>query len=152
VRLLPVFVALTAVSAHAGEPAASVLEVGGKPLLLSGPRECTYTGAGSIFDIPAAIWSVHQSAVNGSLNLSVFRLKSGGEMFSLNLVIDGRLHQVSTVKIGANGRIRGAGVIRVGGTAGAGAGSFSIEVRTESGVRISGTIGCARFGSPQDNG
>lgn len=128
----------------------SAVTVGDKALDLSGARACTYSSNGSIYERPAAIWSIQQSIVNGSLNITLFRLPQGGAMFNLLAFVDGKSHQVSTVSIGAQGRIRGSGSIRF--LPASPGGSFIIDTTTATGVRIRGVLTCPRFSQPQENG
>jgi hypothetical protein len=124
--------------------------VGGKSFDISGPGECTHTGDGSIYDVPAAIWSVRQSADNRSLNVAVFRLKSGGDMITLIVSLGDKTHRISTVKIAGSGAARGSGTVRV--TAASAGGTFTIDATADTGARISGTIICSGFTGPEENG
>jgi hypothetical protein len=147
--------ALTWSTVYANDPSSSApssetVMVGGKALDLSGPRACTYTSDGSIYDVPAAIWSVQQNAANGSLNFTLFRLKKGGDMFTLLVTLDGKVHQASTVTIGANGRSRGSGAIQL--TPASSGGRFTLGVTADTGLRISGTVACPRFEAAAANG
>jgi hypothetical protein len=148
-RYLTVLVMTMANAATIAAPSVA-LTVGGKTLDVSGPPDCTHTRDGSIYNVPAAIWSVRQTLAKGSLSLTLFQPIKGGDMITIMVALDGKVHQVSTVKIGTNGTIRGSGTIRVMPTSSGG--RFAIDATASDGLRIRGTIVCSRFALPQDNG
>lgn len=96
-----------------------------------------------------AIRTVQHTRAKGSLNFTLYRTAAGGDMMSRVIAQAYNVHQVSTVKIGAHGKIRGSGSIRV--TTATGGGVITIDAKANDGVRIAGTISCSRFAAPQDN-
>jgi hypothetical protein len=124
--------------------------IGSMAFETSGPGECTHTDDGSIYDVPAAIWSVQQSADNRRLSVTLFRPKRGADMFTLIAWVGDKTHKVSTVKTAAGGAISGSGTVRVASTLHGG--SFAIDATADTGVRIGGTITCSAFTEPEANG
>jgi hypothetical protein len=149
-RIVMTCAAMAALTAVAADQPSSALTVAGKATSIKGMPECTYTNGGSIYNVPASIWSVQQVLTNGSLNFTVFRPKQGGDMISLLVALDGKVHQVSTVKVAASGNVKGSGAIRL--TALANGGHFAIDATASDGAQINGTIFCPRLAKPQDNG
>ena len=126
------------------------LNVSGKAMSFSGPGQCSHTDDGSIYEAPAAIWSVQQDTNNKSLNLTLFRLKKGGDLFNLSIGDGDANHNVSTVKVGGNGQLNGTGKVSFM-PAGAG-GSFVLDVTTAAGKKITGKVTCSGFSPTEANG
>jgi hypothetical protein len=131
-------------------PTKSAITVAGKPVDLSGPLECTRVASGTLYDQPMASWTVLQSGAGSSLNVTLFRMRTGREMFNISVAIGNKSHFVSSVKVGRNGQLRGSGGVKFV-PAGAG-GGFIINATTDAGVKISGTVVCPYFASPVGNG
>ena len=124
------------------------LQVGGTPYAFTGSGSCRSTAQASIYDVQAAMWTVEQNADGKSLTLTVWRPNSGpGDMLSLAVTAGGKSYRVSTVKVGQRGDAQGSGTVKLD-TSGQG-GLFTINAATKDGAKISGTIKCDRFTSPE---
>jgi hypothetical protein len=138
----------------AAKPAPTIVQVrlmvGSRAFETSGPGECTHTDDGSIYAVPAAIWSVQQSAETGRLTVTLFRPKRGGEMFTLVVWIGDRTHKASTVKTVDGGTVTGSGTVRFAATSAGG--TFAVDATADTGARIIGTIACSAFKIPEENG
>jgi hypothetical protein len=126
------------------------LEVDGKPIVTKGRGECNFTDDASIFEAPATMWAVRQSAGDRSVNLTMWRLRQGGETLTLSLTAGGKTYRVNTTKVGQQGAIDGTGRWTFA-KSGAG-GTFTIEALTAGRTKITGRLTCAGFTKPEDNG
>jgi hypothetical protein len=126
------------------------LEVDGRPVVLKGAGECNFTDDATIYEAPATMWAVRQSAGNRDINLTMWRLHKGGDSLTLSLTVDGKTYRVNTTKIGQQGTIEGAGRWTFAKN-GAG-GVFTIEAFTATRTKIAGRLTCAGFKKPEDNG
>jgi hypothetical protein len=126
-------------------PLEAALNVGGKKVEFRGQGQCKAAPQASIYDIPAALYSVSQSSGSQSLNLTLWQPKSGAaNMMSLHISTGSTRYEVDTVKGGAKKDTKGSGSATVQ-KSGAG-GTFTIDARTASGEKITGKIQCGRFG------
>jgi hypothetical protein len=127
------------------------LQVGGARYDFNGRGVCTHTANGSIYDAPSSMWSVHQTGESRRLSLTLWRLKSGAEMLTLNVGVDGTARSVNTVRVGSNGNVVGSGSAKLQ-SAGKG-GTLTIDATDANGTRITGTVKCEAFTTPvEDNG
>lgn len=124
--------------------------VGGASYAFTGTGECTHVPAGSIYDASAAIWNARQHNNDRNLNFTLFRLKNGGDMFTLLIGMGGKVYQVKTVKVGQKGDLRGSGKVTFlpAGTGG----SFTLDATADTGAKIVGKITCSAFGEGGGNG
>jgi hypothetical protein len=126
------------------------LSVGGASYAFTGAGECTHVPAGSIYNASAAIWNARQQNNDRNVNFTLFRLKSGGDMFALLIGMGGKVHQVKTVKVGQKGDLRGSGKVTFL-PSGSG-GSFTLDATADTGAKIVGKITCSAFGEGEGNG
>jgi len=130
---------------HQAQPKPTVevsLKVGGQTYQFSGPGRCTYAPTASIYQTVSEMWSAQQAAEDRSLALSVWKPKDGsGEMVTLSLASGNTSHDVSTVRGG--GPASGSGKVTFE-KSGAG-GRFILDLKTNKGSAITGTIKCGAF-------
>jgi hypothetical protein len=132
----------------AGVPMQISLQVGGTPYIFTGSGSCRSTPRASIYDVPAAMWTVEQNAEGKSLTLTVWHPSSGAaDMLSLAVTATGKSHRVDTVRVGQRGDVQGSGTVKLD-TSGQG-GVFAINAVTKDGAKISGTIKCDWFTSEE---
>src|SRR5215212_5337405 len=74
------------------------LKAGATPYTFDGQGVCKRAEKASIYDAPAAMWSVQQDGEGRNLTLTVWRLQSGGDMMSLGVSSGSKSHNVNTVK------------------------------------------------------
>lgn len=118
------------------------LQVGGQKYLASGQGECKSAPRASIYNIPAALYSVSHRAGKDSLNLTLWRPASGKpDMLSLSISAGGKSYVVDTVK-----DKKGSGGAKLDGR------TFLIDATAASGEKISGKIQCRQFGGVQAEG
>jgi hypothetical protein len=118
------------------------LTIGGQTYQFSGPGRCTYAPTASIYQTASEMWSAQQAAEDRSLALSVWKPKDGtGEMMTLSLAKGNTSHDVSTIRGG--GPASGSGKVTFK-KSGAG-GRFILDLKTNTGSTITGTIECAAF-------
>ena len=126
------------------------LQVGGAPYVFTGSGSCRSTPRASIYDVPAAMWTVEQDADGKSLTLTVWHPSTGADMLSLAVTATGKSHRVDTVKVGQRGDVQGSGTVKLD-TSGQG-GVITINAVSQDGAKISGTIKCDRFTSEEAAG
>jgi hypothetical protein len=136
-------VSMTAGPNDATVPVQLALKVGEQPYRFGGEAVCQHAEQASIYDAPAALWSVRQTEPTRSLNLSFWRVQSQGDMVNVGLTLAGTDYRVSTVKIGQKGEALGSG--RATFTASGSGGTFSLDLVAKDGTPIKGTISCGRF-------
>ena len=112
----------------------------------TGQGVCLEIPDGSIFEEPAAIYSVRQTGAKQRFNMTLYRLKKGGDMVTLNLTIGKDTHSVSTVKVGESGAPLGSGTATLE-RAGKG-GTLTIDATDTRRVSLSGTVKCDAFNRP----
>jgi hypothetical protein len=122
------------------------LQVGTGRYDFTGQGVCLQIPDGEIFDAPAALYSVRQTGDRQRLNMTLYRLKKGSDMVTINVTIGSTTHSVSTVKVGTNGVPLGSGTAKLD-TAGAG-GTLTIDATDAKGTKITGTIKCETFNRP----
>jgi hypothetical protein len=125
------------------------LNVGGATYSAKGSGECNHAAAASIYEAPGQMWSVRRTDPDRDVNLTLWRLK-GGDMFTLFVTIGGKSHRVNTLQVGPPANRRGSGTAAIA-TQGKG-GQFTIDALTDTGLKITGTLTCSGFTSPEDNG
>ena len=76
------------------------LEVGGAPFAAKGAGECSYASDASIDRMPGQMWSVRQHDSAKDVSFTLWQLKQGGEMFTLNVTSGGTMHRVNTTHAG----------------------------------------------------
>ena len=126
------------------------LQIGGTPYAFTGAGSCRSTSSASIYDVPAAMWSVEQNAAGKSLTLTVWHPSNGADMLSLAVTATGKSYRVDTVKVGQRGDVQGSGTVKLD-TSGQG-GVFTINAVAKDGAKITGTIKCDRFTSVEAAG
>ncbi len=119
--------------------------VAGKSAQASGLGECRFEPNGSIYEKPAALWSVSYSDADNAgfqhLNLTVWRLKNGAaEQVSLALQVGETTHQISTVE---GGELKGRGSVTA--PQGGGGGRIRVEGEDAGGTQLAVTVDCPRF-------
>ena len=120
------------------------LQVGGEKYAFTGPGVCQSSTDASIYELAATMYAVRQNGEGRSLNLTLWRPKTGApDMMTLGVSLGARSYRVSTVKVGRQGDVRGSGRATFART-GEG-GTFTLDATAEGGTRISGTITCERF-------
>ena len=148
-------VGLTLGAALAAAPAQAQVEaalnVGGKKMEFRGQGQCKAAAQASIYDIPAALYSVSQRSGSQSMNMNLWQPRSGAaNMLSLHISDGAKRYEVDTVKGGAKKDTKGSGSATLQ-KSGAG-GTFTIDAKAASGEKITGTIECGRFGGIQAEG
>jgi methionine-rich copper-binding protein CopC len=127
------------------------LQAGGTAYVFTGAGRCRSTPRASIYDVPAAMWTVEQNAEGKSLTLTVWHPTGGApDMLSLAVTAAGKSHRVDTVKIGQRGDVQGSGTVKLDTSAQGGV--FTINAVAKDGEKISGTIKCDRFTSEEAAG
>lgn len=126
------------------------LAIGGTTLTTAGPAECNHSAGASIYEAPGRMWAARQQGSTGGVNLTLWRLARGGDMFTLSVTAGGRTHRVNTLTVGPASDRRGSGTAVIA-TLGKG-GQFTISAVADTGVTINGTITCSAFTAPEDNG
>lgn len=126
------------------------LAVGGAALTAAGAGECNHSADASIYEAPGQMWAARQQGSTSSVNLTLWRLAKGGDMFTLAVTTGGRTHRVNTLSVGPSSNRRGSGttVIAPRGKGGL----FTINAVTDTGLTITGTVSCSAFTAPEDNG
>jgi hypothetical protein len=126
------------------------LEVDGRPIVLKGAGECNFTDDATIYEAPASMWSVRQSTGDRGVNVTMWRMRQGGDMLTLSLTADGKTYRVNTTKVGQQGTIEGTGrwTFAKNGPGGV----FTIEASTGTRAKIAGRLTCAGFTKPEENG
>lgn len=125
---------------------AIAIQAGGDSYRFTGRATCKHERRGSIYMVPASLWSVDHSEGTHGVHLTFWRPASGsGDMFTLSVRGGGKTYAASTVKTPHGGSPEGSGQVRFA-PEGAG-GTFTVEATTASGTRISGTLKCDAFGA-----
>jgi hypothetical protein len=122
------------------------LQVGAQRYDFTGQGSCLLIPEGSIYDAPAAMYSVRQTGAKQRFNMTMYRLKAGGDMLTMNVTFGSTTHSVSTVKVGTSGAPIGSGTVKLE-TAGSG-GTLTIDATSAKGVKIAGTVKCDAFIRP----
>jgi hypothetical protein len=122
------------------------LDVAGTAYQFSGQAVCEHLSRGSIYDIPAARWSVRHSEAARDLSLTVWRPQSGGDMVTLAINSGGKRHDVNTVKAPKATSVTGSATLKFA-PEGKG-GTFTLNATAGSGAAITGTIKCEAFTTP----
>ncbi len=137
---------------EAGTPAsdeegvAIALQAGGASYQFSGPAECKHEPKGYIYMVPAKLWTVSHSEGQRSVTLSFWRPAAGSaDMFNLYVSMGGKTHHIDTVKTKDGGDPTGSGQVTF--TPAGSGGVFTLKATSASGVTITGTIKCDRFGA-----
>lgn len=123
------------------------LKVAGTAYQFSGQAVCEHLSRGSIYDIPAARWSVRHNDAARDLSLTVWRPQSGGgDMVTLAIDIGGKRHDVNTVKAPNATAVTGSATVTFA-PEGKG-GIFTLNATAGSGAAVTGTIKCEAFTTP----
>ncbi len=126
------------------------LNVGGSPLAAKGTGECNYAADASIYQAPGKMWSVRRREAGRDVSLTLWRLARGGDQFTLDVGAGGKRHRVNTLQVGPAADRRGSGTVDFA-QRGKG-GQFTIDAVADTGAKITGTLSCSAFTSPEDNG
>lgn len=127
------------------------LHVGSVAYVISATGTCLSQPHGTLYEVPAAQWNARHRDGQRYVNLAFWRVRPGGEMFNLGVMLGPTLHRVSTVRMQGKGEPHGSGrvtlVLKDGG------GTFQLDATADTGTRITGTITCGTFARPvEDNG
>ncbi len=134
----------------AGTTATGTVTINGSTYQVNGPAECLHTPRGSIYEAPAAMWSVTLEGHGRltRLNATMWQPTAGGApQILLQAVTTAGRADVATV---TRGKIMGTATGRAerkgdGGT-------LVIEGRTAAGQAIVMAVTCTGFAPPEDNG
>jgi len=119
------------------------LEVGGTPFAAKGLGECSYAPDASIDRMPGQMWSVKQHDSAKDVSFTLWQLKQGGEMFTLNVTSGGTMHHVNTTHAGPSAAATGSGWASIAKNGKSG--QFSIDAVDDTGVKVTGTLSCSSF-------
>lgn len=129
-------------SAAAFAQADIALQIGSQKYAASGQGECKSAPRASIYNIPAALYSVSHRAGKDSLNLTLWRPADGKpDMLSLSITSGGKSYLVDTVR-----EKKGSGGARLDGR------TIVVDATAAGGEKISGKIQCRTFGGIQAEG
>ena len=118
------------------------LQIGSQKYAASGQGECKSAPRASIYNIPAALYSVSHRAGKDSLNLTLWRPADGKpDMLSLSITSGGKSYLVDTVR-----EKKGSGGARLDGR------TIVVDATAAGGEKISGKIQCRAFGGIQAEG
>lgn len=149
-----VFAAITSNAAQDPDPQSPIqldLRVGSVAYQLSATGTCLAQPHGTLYEVPAAQWNARHRDGQRYVNLAFWRVRPGGDMFTLGVMIGPTLHRVSTVRVQGKGGAHGSGSVTLV-LKGSG-GAFQLDATADTGVRITGTITCGAFTRPvEDNG
>ena len=146
VRKVAVFALGFTCSAAALAQADIALQIGSRKYAASGQGECKSAPRASIYNIPAALYSVSHRAGKDSLNLTLWRPTDGKpDMLSLSVAAGGKNYVVDTVK-----DKKGSGGAKLEPSARGG--TIVVDAVAASGEKISGRIQCRTFGGIQAEG
>ena len=127
------------------------LQVGSGRYDFTGQGVCLEILDGGILEDAAALYSVRQHAGKLQLNMTVYRLKKGDDLLTLNVTPGKATYSVSTVKAGDKGITLGSGTAKL--DLANGGGTVAIDATDQTGVKIVGTVKCEAFTKPvQNNG
>ena len=147
----PPYTAAEGAQAKGAVVVTATAEIDGKRYDYSGPGECYYTAAGSIFNAPATMWhAMFQARGNpmGHANLAIWQVKQDRSIrLNLSVMIGNVSHDISTAQSGA---MKGTAV--GGAEKGPAGGRLTAEGRTANGKVVKVTMSCSRFDAPEDNG
>jgi hypothetical protein len=122
------------------------LQIGSQKYNASAQGECKHAPRASIYNIPAALYSVTHRGGKDSLNLTVWQPRDGKpNMISLSVTAGGKSYAVNTVN-----EKKGSGSARVE-SSGRG-GTITLEAVAASGEKITGKIQCRSFGGVNAEG
>jgi len=122
------------------------LAVGAARYDSTGQGVCLEIPEGTIYGAPATLYSVRQTTDKQRLNMTLYRLKTGGDMLTLNVTVGKDTHSVSTVKVGESGVPLGSATAKLERSGSAG--TLTIDATDPKGVKITGTVTCAAFNRP----
>ena len=125
------------------------LTVGSARYDFTGQGVCLEIPDGSIFGAPASIYSARHTTDKQRLNVTLYRVKQGGDMVTLNVTMGKETYSVSTVKTGGPGVPLGSGTATLERTGKGGA--LTIAATDPKGVKISGTVTCEAFNRPVES-
>jgi hypothetical protein len=132
-------------------PLEIALEIGSRRYDFTGQGECKAAPQASIHGVPAALYSVAQSAGGQSLNLTLWQPKDGAPaMMTLLITSASKRIEVDTVKGGTRRDLKGSGTVTLQ-RSGEG-GLFTVAALAGSGEKVNGKIRCGRFGGIRAEG
>jgi hypothetical protein len=122
-----------------------VARLGSKTYSSNLPGSCKHEPAASIYDVPAALWTVEAGGADGSsvkqLNLTLWRPKNGtADQISLSLDAGSK-----PTRIDINPRSKPVGSGRVRLTPGESGGKFELVGKDAKGTSVNLTISCPSF-------
>jgi hypothetical protein len=122
------------------------LQVGDGRYDFAGKGVCLQIPDGSIYEAPAALYLVRHTSDKQRFNMTLYRLKSGTDMLTMNVTAGSVTHSMTTVKIKTNGVPIGSGTAKLeladkGGT-------LTIDAADGKGVKMTGTVKCEAFNKP----
>jgi hypothetical protein len=122
-------------------PATIALKVGAASYSFTGQASCEHAARGSIYDTVAERWSVRHNDNGRNLNLNLWHPTAGtADMVTLSMSAGGKRYDVDTVKKPQSPKTSGSGMVRMAPEGGGG--TFTVDLTTESGDKITGTIKC----------
>jgi hypothetical protein len=142
---------MLAATLQAATTASGTVTINGHTYNLNGRAECLHTPRGSIYETPAAMWSVMMDGSAGGLtrlNATMWLPTAGGAAQILfQAVTPAGIVDITTV---AGGTVKGHATARAerNGTGG----TLIIEGRTAAGQAVAMAVSCSGFTPPEDNG
>lgn len=121
------------------------LQVGSHRYDASGQGECKHAPRASIYDIPAALYSVIHRGGKDSLNLAVWQPAGKPNLINLSVTTGGKTYAVETVK---QKKGSGSATIESSGRGG----TITLDAVAASGEKITGKIQCRSFGGVNAEG
>jgi hypothetical protein len=125
------------------------MNVGGATYAAKGPGECRYSAGTGLLEGPGQMWSLRRHDAAGDVNFMMWRLRHGGDMFTLTITSGGKTHGVSTLQIGPHSDAHGSGSVTFE-QRGSG-GQFTIAAVDAGGAKLTGTLWCSVFIGPEDH-
>jgi|SRR3954469_15430796 hypothetical protein len=122
-----------------------IARLGSKTYSSNLPGSCKHEPAASIYDVPAALWTVEASGAEGSaikqLNLTWWRPKNGAaDQISLSLDAGSK---PTRIDVNPRGKPVGSGRVRL--TPGESGGKFELTGKDAKGTAVNLTISCPSF-------
>ena len=129
-------------------PTAIALKAGAASYNFTGQASCEHAARGSIYDTVAERWSVRHNDNGRNVNLNLWRPTGGsGDMVTFSMSVGGKRYDVDTVKKPQPAKTSGSGTVRFApeGTGG----TFTVDLTTNSGDKITGMMKCQSFTAPE---
>ena len=131
-------------------PMSMALKAGGKVYDFNGQGRCLYAPAVSIHGMRAERWSAERTGDGLAAALTAWRPAIGTDMVTVAFTVDDTRYSMSTLKIGAKGTPEGSGTVTIARDGPAA--TFTFSGTAGNGTPISGTVKCAGFGRPNEEG